>query len=116
MLLRAGATALALAAPRNSLAQSVDVRGRGYDPLWRDAEDAIASFLGPGPYLRTGARLTTPDHVDSGASVPISVQIESAMNASEMTVFRRFTSGLGAMYGSCRSHTYSVTDEFSTEV
>jgi len=61
----------------------VDVRGRGYDPLWRDAEDAIASFLGPGPYLRTGARLTTPENVDSGASVPIFVQIESAMNAQD---------------------------------
>ena len=52
-LLRAGAAALGLVLPGAGLAQSVDVRGRGYDPLWRDAEDAIAAFLGPGPYLRS---------------------------------------------------------------
>ena len=82
-LLRAGAAALGLVLPGAGLAQSVDVRGRGYDPLWRDAEDAIAAFLGPGPYLRTGARLTTPEYVDSGASVPISVEIDSAMSAQD---------------------------------
>ncbi len=81
--LRAGAAALALARPGAGRAQSVDVRGRGYDPLWRDAEDAISAFLGPGPYARQGARLTTPDAVDNGASVPISVRIDSAMNAQD---------------------------------
>ncbi len=61
----------------------MDVRGRGYDPLWRDAEEAIEAFLGRGPYLSEGALLRTPDHVDNGASVPITIEIDSAMTPQD---------------------------------
>ncbi len=64
-------------------AQSVDVRGRGYDPLWRSAEENIAAFLGPGPYARDGISIVVPDHVDSGSSVPITIRLNSAMSAAD---------------------------------
>ena len=75
LLMLAGAAAL----PPPAKAQSVDVRGRGYDPLWRNAEEAIEAFLGAGPYLREGARLVMPDYVDNGGSVAISVVIDAQM-------------------------------------
>ncbi len=59
------------------------MRGRGYDPLWRDAEETIAAFLGPGPYARGAARLVIPDYVDNGASVPVTVEIDSAMTPQD---------------------------------
>jgi thiosulfate oxidation carrier complex protein SoxZ len=64
-------------------AQSVDVRGRGYDPLWRSAEESIMTFLGPGPYETDGIRIEVPDHVDSGNSVPLTVRLVSAMNPED---------------------------------
>ena len=64
-------------------AQSVDVRGRGYDPLWKSAEESIDAFLGPGPYKPDGINIEVPDHVDSGNSVPLTVSLNSAMNAED---------------------------------
>ena len=64
-------------------AQSVDVRGRGYDPLWRSAEESIVTFLGPGPYETDGITIEVPDHVDSGNSGPLTVRLVSAMNAED---------------------------------
>ena len=66
-----------------SSAQSIDVRGRGYDPLWRSAEESITTFLGPGPYRSDGITIEVPDHVDSGNSVPLTVRLNSAMTAED---------------------------------
>ena len=79
-------TATGLASPAGlscASAQSVDVRGRGYDPLWRSAEETIVTFLGPGPYETNGITIEVPDHVDSGNSVPLTVRLNSAMNAQD---------------------------------
>ena len=75
LLMLGGAAVL----PQIVKAQSVDVRGRGYDPLWRNVDEAIEAFFGAGPYLREGARLLTPDYVDNGGSVAISVAIDAQM-------------------------------------
>lgn len=72
------AGALSLAGP-DALAQSVDVRGRGYDPLWRSAEETIKTFLGAGPFEREGIAIESADHVDNGASVPLTIRLASAM-------------------------------------
>ncbi len=64
-------------------AQSVDVRGRGYDPLWRNAEETIETFLGAGPYAREGLSLVTGDYVDNGSSVPLTIRIASTMTPAD---------------------------------
>lgn len=79
-------TAAGLASPAGlscASAQSVDVRGRGYDPLWRSVEETIDAFLGPGPYASNGMAIEVPDHVDSGNSVPLTVRFNSAMSAQD---------------------------------
>ena len=76
------ASALSQVGP-GALAQSVDVRGRGYDPLWRSAEETIEAFLGAGPYTREGIAIETSDHVDNGSSVPLTIRIASAMTAAD---------------------------------
>ena len=73
----------ALSAPSRVMGQSVDVRGRGYDPLWRSAEEAIEAFLGPGPYARDGIAIETADHVDNGSSVPLTIRLASSMTAAD---------------------------------
>lgn len=79
MTLGLGAAALA----RRANAQSVDVRGRGYDPLWRTAEETIEAFLGPGPYGREGIEIASPDFVDNGSAVPLTVRIACAMTEED---------------------------------
>lgn len=76
------ATALSLVRPE-AFAQSVDVRGRGYDPLWRSAEETIEAFLGVGPFEREGIAIETADHVDNGSSVPLTIRFVSAMTAAD---------------------------------
>ena len=82
MLFLSAASVLA-ASPSRLLAQSVDVRGRGYDPLWRTAEETIEAFLGPGPYGREGLSIATGDHVDNGSSVPLTISLASKMTAGD---------------------------------
>lgn len=82
LALTPAATALSLVAP-GALAQSVDVRGRGYDPLWRSAEETIEAFLGVGPFERAGISIETSDHVDNGASVPLKIRFASTMTAAD---------------------------------
>lgn len=64
-------------------AQSVDVRGRGYDPLWRSAEETISAFLGPGPFAGEGLEIVADEHVDNGAAVPLTVRIDCAMTPDD---------------------------------
>jgi sulfur-oxidizing protein SoxY len=71
------------AASSRVFAQSVDVRGRGYDPLWRTAEETIETFLGAGPYAREGIALVTGDYVDNGSSVPLTIRIASTMTPAD---------------------------------
>lgn len=77
----AGATLTVV--PSSLSAQSVDVRGRGYDPLWRSAEETIEAFLGPGPYLREGLTIATDDHVDNGSSVPLTIRLAATMTDAD---------------------------------
>lgn len=69
--------------PKRAASQSVDVRGRGYDPLWRTADETIEAFLGPGPYAREGIGIITPDFVDNGSAVPLTIRLASAMTADD---------------------------------
>jgi thiosulfate oxidation carrier complex protein SoxZ len=82
LLTFAGAGALTAVSSR-LVAQSVDVRGRGYDPLWRTAEETIETFLGRGPYAREGLVIGTDDYVDNGSSVPLTIRIASPMTAQD---------------------------------
>jgi sulfur-oxidizing protein SoxY len=58
--------------PASAGAQVTDLRG--FDPLWRDAEDAIRAFFGDVPYSRDGLVLDLPDHSDAGSSVAMTVR------------------------------------------
>lgn len=59
-------------APAQGLAQRTDLRG--FDPLWRDAEDAIRAFFGDVAYGGNGLSLDLPDHSDAGSTVAMTVR------------------------------------------
>lgn len=62
-------TALAPVAGR---AQVTDLRG--FDALWRDAEDAIRAFFGDVTYSRDGLVLDLPEHSDAGSTVALALR------------------------------------------
>jgi sulfur-oxidizing protein SoxY len=59
-------------APAPGLAQRTDLRG--FDPLWRDAEDAIRAFFGDVTYGSDGLSLDLPDYSDAGSTVAMTVR------------------------------------------
>ena len=76
----AGLSSLMLA-PNPSLAQVTDLRG--FDPLWRSAEDAIYMFFGDVTYRKAGIEIDLPEHSDVGSSVPLTVRIVSSMTEED---------------------------------
>ena len=66
---------------RPSLAQVTDLRG--FDPLWRSAEDAIYMFFGNVTYQKAGIEIDLPEHSDVGSSVPLTVRIVSSMTEED---------------------------------
>ena len=74
------AAALA-AAPLTAGAQVTDLRG--FDPLWRSAEDALRAFFGDVAYRRDGIALELPEHADAGSAVPMTLAIDSAMTPAD---------------------------------
>lgn len=62
-------------------AQVTDLRG--FDPLWRSAEDALRAFFGDVSYRRDGIALDLPEHADAGSAVPMSVAIDCAMTPTD---------------------------------
>lgn len=62
-------------------AQVTDLEG--LDALWRDAEDAIFNFFGPVDFIHDGVTLDLPQHADVGSSVPLTLQIDSAMTETD---------------------------------
>lgn len=71
----------ALVAPGASQGQVTDLRG--FDPLWRSAEDAIHAFLGDVEYRRDGITLELPEHADAGGAVPLAIAIDCAMTPED---------------------------------
>ncbi|MBM9595487.1 thiosulfate oxidation carrier protein SoxY [Roseitranquillus sediminis] len=65
-------------------AQITDLRG--FDPLWRDADEALEAFFGHVDYAGEGLRIDLPQHADVGSSVPLTVQVDSAMTADDYPV------------------------------
>ena len=81
-LLAGGAgLAAAVLSARGAAAQITDLRG--FDPLWRDAEDALNAFLGPVDYIDRGLTLELPQHADVGSSVPLSLKVDCAMTEAD---------------------------------
>lgn len=76
--------AAAAAVPAAARGQVTDLRG--FDPLWRDAEAAIAAFFGPVAFAREGIALDLPDQTDSGSTVPLSLRIDAAMTDADHPV------------------------------
>lgn len=62
-------------------AQVTDLRG--FDPLWRSAEDAIRAFFGDVAYRRDGISLDLPEHADAGSAVPLSIGFDCAMTPAD---------------------------------
>lgn len=62
-------------------AQGTDLRG--FDPLWRNAEEAIQAFFGDVTYRAEGLDLDLPQHADVGSSVSLTVSISAAMTAAD---------------------------------
>lgn len=67
--------------PAASLAQITDLRG--FDPLWRDAEDALHNFFGPVDFVHEGLELDLPQHADVGSSVALSLRVDCAMTEED---------------------------------
>ncbi len=76
----AGMASGLLAASRAG-AQVTDLRG--FDPLWRDADDALRAFFGPVEFLDEGLYLDLPQHADVGSSVPLTVRVDSEMTEAD---------------------------------
>jgi predicted secreted protein len=70
-----------LASSRAIRAQVTDLRG--FDPLWRSAEDAIRAFFGDVRYARDGMALDLPDYADAGGAVPLTLAIDCAMTQGD---------------------------------
>lgn len=66
---------------RSAAAQVTDLRG--FDPLWRDAEDAIHAFFGAVTYGHEGLHIDLPQHADVGSSVPLTVRLDAAMTEED---------------------------------
>jgi predicted secreted protein len=77
----AGLGAMALGA-RPVLGQQI-TDTRGFDPLWRNAEEAIFAFFGPVNYRRDGLHLKLPEHAEVGGSVPLTLRIDAAMTDAD---------------------------------
>jgi predicted secreted protein len=52
---------------------------RGFDPLWRNAEEAVLAFFGRVTYDRSGIELDLPQHAEVGSSVPLTLRIAAGM-------------------------------------
>lgn len=59
-------------APAAGRAQRTDLRG--FDPLWRDAEDAIRAFFGDVAYAQDGLTLELPEYSDAGSTVAMTLR------------------------------------------
>ena len=85
MLFRSAGIAQGIAANalwvRSSSAQVTDLRG--FDPLWRNAEETIQAFFGPVSYVHEGLDLDLPQHADVGSSVALTVSINAAMTEAD---------------------------------
>ena len=66
---------------RGAMGQITDLRG--FDPLWRDAEDALQNFFGDVDYQSEGMRVDLPQHADVGSSVPLTVRVDCAMTEED---------------------------------
>jgi predicted secreted protein len=75
-----GAAAGVLSA-RGALGQTTDLKG--FDPLWRNAEEAIHAFFGDVSYLGEGVEMDLPQHADVGSSVPLTIRVPCAMTEEE---------------------------------
>ena len=75
-----GAAAWALS-PRAGLAQITDLRG--WDPLWRNGEEAIQAFFGHVAFVHEGLELDLPQHADVGGSVALTVRIAATMTEAD---------------------------------
>ncbi|MCP8940956.1 thiosulfate oxidation carrier complex protein SoxZ [Alsobacter sp. SYSU M60028] len=80
-VLAAASWSAAALVSRRAGAQVTDLRG--FDPLWRDAEDAIRAFFGDVTYDRDGLTLDLPQHAETGGSVPMTVRVAAAMTEAE---------------------------------
>ena len=80
-LLAGGAAGAAGLWAGGARAQVTDLRG--FDALWRSAEDAISAFFGPVAYERSGIEVDLPVHADVGGSVPLTVKIASGMTEAD---------------------------------
>jgi predicted secreted protein len=58
----------------------------GLDPLWRNAEEAITTFMGHVEFIHDGLHLELPQHADIGSSVPITVRVDSEMTKADYPV------------------------------
>lgn len=81
-LIAGGASTAGLLWAGSALAQGgTDLRG--FDPLWRNAEEAIWTFFGDVAYLSEGLELDLPQHADVGGSVPLTLRIDAAMTEAD---------------------------------
>ncbi len=75
------ASACGAVAGGRAVAQITDLRG--FDPLWRDADDALRAFFGPVEFSGDGLHVDLPQHTDVGSSVPLTVRVDAAMTADD---------------------------------
>ena len=76
-----GIAAAGLLSVRPAAAQVTDLRG--FDPLWRNADQAIHTFFGPVTYVTEGLDLDLPQHADVGSSVALTVRLAAAMTDAD---------------------------------
>ncbi len=81
LLVGAGASLAGGFASPLALAQESDLRG--FDALWRSAEDAITAFMGNVEYTHEGLDLDLPQHADVGSSVPLTVRVRAGMTEQD---------------------------------
>lgn len=62
-------------------AQVTDLRG--WDPLWRNGEEAIQAFFGSVAFVHDGLELDLPQHADVGSSVALTIRIAAAMTEAD---------------------------------
>jgi predicted secreted protein len=70
-----------VATPGIARAQVTDLRG--WDPLWRNGEEALHTFFGNVTYAHEGLELDLPQHADVGSSVALTIRIPAAMTEAD---------------------------------
>jgi sulfur-oxidizing protein SoxY len=67
---------------RNVHAQQI-MDTRGFDPLWRNTEEAVLAFFGRVKFERSGIELDLPQHAEVGSSVPLTIRIVAGMTTDD---------------------------------